>query len=69
MRTLTLLALLVAVALAAFSLAISGLGAVGNFLVFAAASVGLLVVTVNLTSPRRSAAVAPAEEPRQKPTA
>ncbi len=55
MRLLTMLAVLVTVGLAAFSLAMSGLGAVGNFVVFAAASVGFLFVTVNLTSAKRRA--------------
>src|SRR5438552_2523338 len=40
MRLWTMLAILVAVALAAFSLAMRGLGAVGNFFVFAAAPTG-----------------------------
>ena len=62
MRLLILLGVLLAVGLAAFSLAMSGLGVVGNFFVFAAASVGLLVLTVNLASVKRRG---PAPAPEQ----
>jgi len=62
MRLLILLGVLIAVGLMAFSLAMSGLGVVGNFFVFAAASVGLLVLTVNLASVRRRG---PAQAPEQ----
>ncbi len=62
MRLLLALCIFVAIGLAAFALAISGLGAIGNFVVFAAASVGLLVLTVNLTAARaRKPAPAPGE--------
>ena len=50
MRLLMALCVFLAVGLAAFSLAISGLGAIGNFVIFSVASVGLLVLTVNLTT-------------------
>jgi hypothetical protein len=56
MRLLTMLAILLAVGLGAFSLAMRGLGAFGNFAVFATAAVGLLLVTVNLTAVKRKAA-------------
>jgi hypothetical protein len=55
------LCVFVAVGLAAFSLAISGLGAIGNFVIFAAASVGLLLLTVNLTSVKARQPAAPLE--------
>ena len=58
MRLFLLLAVLVAVALAAFSLAIGGLGAFGNAIVFSLAAGGLLFTTVNLTSAKRAAHLA-----------
>jgi hypothetical protein len=67
MRLLMTFAVLCAVGLAAFFLALSGLGAVGNFVVFAAASFGLLLVTVNLTSARNPARVSAPEEAQEPP--
>jgi len=58
MRYLKLVALFSAVGLGAFSLAISGLGALGNAVVFALAAGGLLFTTVNLTSAKRAAHLA-----------
>jgi hypothetical protein len=55
MRILLLCAVFAAMGLVAFSLAMSGLGAIGNFVVFLAAAAGLLFGTVNLTSAKRAA--------------
>ena len=67
MRWLFLLGLFVAVGLVAFSLAMTGLGVVANFLIFAAVSVGLLVLTVNLTSVRRRGPARASERAPQPP--
>ena len=58
MRLLRLVAIFIAVAMVAFSLAISGLGAFGNAIVFSLAAGGLLFWTVNLTSAKRAAHLA-----------
>lgn len=58
MRLLRLVAIFVAAGLTAFSLAISGLGAFGNAIVFSLAAGGLLFWTVNLTSAKRAAQLA-----------
>lgn len=65
MRVVRLLGVFLLVAVAAFSLAISGLGEIGNALLFLATAVALLLAPAHLTSARPRIAAPGSEAPQE----